>query len=194
MSAQAPEGQSASDWKSDSRLRQVAVVVCTATCTFAGHAYRLDQQRLLDTLNKGFLTKSLRVKRDFVPLTEVELFFPDGRSARRAATYIRKASILFVAERSEGQPEPPETGDKRSTSLIRRKKPIGAEVHMPLYILVGEMHGEMWQELLDALHGDETFVPLTSVEISPALATGESRFNFVAVNKDQITYVGETSD
>ncbi len=194
MTAETSEVRPPGDWKSDSRLRKVAVVVCTATCTFAGHAYRLDQQRLLDTLNKGFLTKSLRVKRDFVPLTEVELFLPDGCSARRAATYIRKASILFVAERREAPPEQPEAGEKRSPIVMRRKRPIGTEVHMPLHVLAGEMHGELWQELLDTLHGEETFLPLTNVEISPALATGESWFSFVAVNKDQITYVGETSD
>ena len=191
MSAQAPpQGQSAGDWKNDPRLRKVAVVVCTANRTFAGHTYRLQQQRLLDVLNK----KALRVGRDFVPLTEVEVFFPDGRSVRRASTYIRKASILFVAERREEQSEPPDGGAKRSTGLVRRKKPIGTEVHMPLHTLVGQMHGDMWQELLDTLDGEETFIPLTNVEISPALATGEAGFDFVAVNKNQITYVGETSD
>jgi hypothetical protein len=190
MTAEIPEGRSSGDWKSDPRFRKVPVVVCTATRTFAGHAYRLQQQRLLDVLNK----KALRVGRDFVPLTEVEVFFPDGRSVRRASTYIRKASILFVAERSLEQSEPLDAGDKRSPGLVRKKKPIGTEVHMPLHTLVGQMHGEMWQELLDTLDGEETFIPLTNVEISPALATGESRFDFVAVNKNQITYVGETSD
>jgi hypothetical protein len=93
----------------------------------------------------------------------------------------------------EGQAQPPDAADKRSPGLVRKKKPIGVEVHMPLYNLIGRMHGEMWQELLDALDGEETFVPLTEVVISPALATGESKFDFVAVNKNQITYVGETS-
>jgi hypothetical protein len=189
MTAEISETRSSGDWKNDPRFRQVPVVVCTATRTFAGHAYRLQQQRLLDVLNK----KALRVGRDFVPLTEVEVFFPDGRSVRRASTYIRKASILFVAERSQGQSESPDGGEKRSASLVRKKKPIGTEVHMPLHTLAGQMHGEMWQELLDTLDGEETFIPLTNVEISPALATGESRFDFVAVNKNQITYVGETS-
>jgi len=171
-------------------MRQVPVVVCTATCTFAGHAYRLQQQRLLDALNK----KPLRVGRDFVPLTEVELLFPDGRRAHRASTYVRKANILFVAEGGQLQREAADAAERRSAAVVRKKKPIAAEVHMPLYVIAGEMHGEMWQELMDTLDGDETFIPLTNVEISPALATGESRFSFVAVNKNQITYVGETSD
>lgn len=189
MSAQASQGPSAGDWKSDPRLRKVAVVVCTANRTFSGHTFRLQQQRLLDVLNK----KALRVGRDFMPLMDVEVFFPDGRSVRRSSTYIRKASILLVAERSEEQSELSDAGEKRRATAVRRKKPLATEVHMPLYILEGQMHGEMWQELLDTLDGEETFVPLTNVVISPALATGESRFDFVAVNKDQITYVGETS-
>ncbi len=190
MSAQASQGQCVGEWQNDSRLRRVAVVVCTANRTFAGHTYRLQQQRLLDVLNR----KALRTGRDFVPLVDVEVFSPDGRSVRRASTYIRKASILLVAERSEGQPDEPDAGEKRRATLMRRKKPLAAEIHMPLYTLAGQMHGEMWQELLDTLDGDDTFVPLTNVEISPALATGESKFSFVAVNKDQMTYVGETSE
>ena len=189
MSVQASQGPSAGDWKSDPRLRKVAVVVCTANRTFSGHTYRLQQQRLLDVLNK----KALRVGRDFVPLVDVEVFFPDGRSVRRASTYIRKASIILVAEKEEGQPELSDAGEKRRATVVRRKKPLAVEVHMPLYVLEGQMHGEMWQELLDTLDGDDPFVPLTNVVVSPALATGESRFAFVAVNRDQITYVGETS-
>jgi hypothetical protein len=189
MTSEAPEGRSTGDWKSDPRLRRVPVVVCTATCTFAGHTYRLQQQRLLDVLNK----KALRVGRDFVPLAEVQLFFPDGRTLHRTSTYVRKASVLFVAEGSEVRPELPDGGEKRIKSVIRKKKPIAAEIHMPLYVLSGEMHGEMWQELLGTLDGDETFIPLTNVEVSPPLATGESRFAFVAVNKNQTTYIGESS-
>jgi hypothetical protein len=46
-------------------------------------------------------------------------------------------------------------------------------------------------ELVTSLHQEETFIPLTKVQISPPLPTGESQFEFVAVNKDQVVYVGE---
>lgn len=184
--------QSASSWQLDVKLKKVEVVVCTSSCTFAGHTYRLRQQRLLDALNKGFVANSSRIGRDFVPLTEVEMFFLDKRKEYMASTYIRKANILFVVEKSGGQPWMPDIEDRPKIHLMRTKKPIGAKVYVPLYTLVGKMYGERWQQLLDTLTRDEMFLPLTDVEISPELVSGESRFSFVAINKDQIIYVGES--
>jgi hypothetical protein len=134
---------------------------------------------------------SSRIGRDFVPLTEVQVFFPDKRKEYMASTYIRKANILFVAEKSGGQAEMPDIKDNPKNWLMRPKKPIEAKVYMPLYTLVGKMHGNMWQQLLDTLTRDEMFLPVTNVEISPELVSGESRFSFLAINKDQIIYVCE---
>ena len=192
MTTQPSLRQRGSDWRENIRLRQVRVVVCTTTATFAGYTYRLYQQRLSDALNKGFSVNSSHIGRDFLPLTEVEIFFSDERKQRMTSTYIRKANILFVGEESGGQPTLPDLKDKPRIYPLRTTKPIGAEVYMPVYTLVGKMHGEMWHQLLDALNRDVTFLPLTNVEISPGLATGESRFDFVAVNKDRVVYVGES--
>jgi hypothetical protein len=183
--------RTARSWQDDAKLDKVEVVICTGSCTFVGHTYRSHQQRLLDALNKGFVADSSRIGRDFVPLTEAEVFFPDDRSEYLASTYITKANILLVAEKSGEQPQMPDIRDKPKNYLMRTKKPIEAEVCMPLYTLVGKMHGEVWQQLLDTITGDETFLPLTNVEISPELIKGESRFSFVAVNKARIVYVSE---
>jgi hypothetical protein len=51
----------------------------------------------------------------------------------------------------------------------------------------------VWQELLHALDGDAKFLPLTNVAVWPELPDGEARFDFVAVNKDQVVYLGESS-
>ena len=133
----------------------------------------------------------LQVGSDFLPLTEVEVLFPDKSKEHMASTYVRKTNILLVAEKSGGQPEAVDVKGTPRVYPMREKKPIGVEVYMSLYTLVGSMHGEMWQQLLDTLNRDERFLPLTNVNISPPLATGESRFDFVAINKDQIFYVGE---
>jgi hypothetical protein len=53
------------------------------------------------------------------------------------------------------------------------------------------MHTEVWQELLEILDSEERFLPLTGVRVSPALATGDSEFDFVAVNKARIDYLGQ---
>jgi len=133
----------------------------------------------------------LHVGGDFLPLTEVEVFLSAKKSEHMASTYIRKANILFVAERVESQPKTANTKDTPKIYPVREKKPIGVKVYMSLYTLTGKMHSEMWQQLLDTLNKDERFLPLTGVEISPPLASGESKFSFAAINKDQIIYVGE---
>ena len=183
--------RTAKSWQDDVKLNKVEVVVCTNSCTFVGYTYRSHQQRLLDALNKGFVADSSRIGRDFVPLTEVEMFFPDKRKEYMASIYIKKANILFVAEKSGGQAEMSDIKDRPKNYLMRTKKPIEAEVCMSLYTLMGKMHTEMWQKLLDTLTKDEMFLPLTNVEISPELVRGESRFSFVAINKDQIIYISE---
>ena len=62
---------------------------------------------------------------------------------------------------------------------------------MALYTLAGEIHGGTWQQAADTFEGNERFIPLTNVEISPEPVTGESRFDFVAINKEHILYIGE---
>ena len=176
----------------DPRLTQIKVVVCTADCIFAGYAYRLPDQRLLDAINKGFVAQSMRVGKDFVPLTDVEVFFQDGRKTRLASTYIRKTNIIFVGEKDERPHELPAIEDRSKLHLKKKKKPIVTEVHVPSYALVGKMHAEVWQELLDTIETDEGFLPMTNVKISPALISGESKFSFVAINKDQVIYIGES--
>jgi hypothetical protein len=53
------------------------------------------------------------------------------------------------------------------------------------------MHNDVWELLIDTLEGDDKFLPVTNVEILPQLVNGESQFDFVAINKDQIIYVAQ---
>jgi hypothetical protein len=185
-------------WQGDPRLSKVPVVVCTISGTYSGLTYRLADQRLLDALNEGFSSKALRMGRDFVPLTDVQAYFPTGTRVRMASryksTYIRKANIFFVGELSRRQSEMEvESREKRRAPRTRAKKTIDAEIHISPYILKGQMYAEVWQELLHALDGDAKFLPLTNVTVWPELPDGEVRFDFVAVNKDQVVYLGESS-
>jgi len=74
---------------------------------------------------------------------------------------------------------------------MKVKMPLLAKIWIPPYTLVGRMHVAMWQELAHILDGEEMFLPMTSVVVTPALPTGESTFSFVAVNKGQIVRVGD---
>jgi hypothetical protein len=180
-----------SGWRSDTRLRPVEVVVCTTTGIFAGRTYRLDRQRLLDALNQGLAPKGSPIGRDFMPLTQVEVWSPDGSKASLASTFVGKTNILFVGEKNKGQGSLPTDGGDQRGPRWREKKPAGTEVHVSSYIIVGNMHTETWQELLETLDSNERFLPLTNARISPELAIGDSEFDFVAINKAQISYVGQ---
>jgi hypothetical protein len=184
-------GRADSIWQSDTRLRPVEVVVCTTTGTFAGRTYRLDYQRLLDALNQGLAPKGVPFGRDFMPLTQVEVSSPDGSKSSLASTFVGKTNILFVGETNKGQGNVSKDGGDGRGPRWREKKPVSTEVHVSSRIIVGDMHTETWQELLEILDSDGRFLPLTSVRISPGLATGDSEFDFVAVNKAQIDYLGQ---
>jgi hypothetical protein len=184
-----PHQESPTDWRSDPDLRQVDVVVCTIAGTFVGHTYRSSRLRLLDSLNKGFAARGTRIGLDYMPMTDAEMYFPEGGRQSMASVHIRKANVVFVAEKGGGQPE----GDTKVGKVIVAKKPVDARLCMVPYVLVGRLHSAAWAELVTSLHQEEMFIPLTSVQISPPLVTGESAFDFVAVNKDQVVYVGDAT-
>lgn len=177
--------------KDNDSLKQTAVVVCTDTHTFAGFTYCAYGQRLLDTLNEGLTVDGSLVGKYFLPLTQVEVFLPDGRKENVASTYVSKSNILFVAGRSESQYAILPTQPSHSTYPFREKAAVGAKVRFPQYTLTGKMHNDVWELLIDTLEGDDKFLPVTNVEILPQLVNGESQFDFVAINKDQIIYVAQ---
>jgi hypothetical protein len=153
----------------------------------------MAQHRLLDDLNTGFVANLHRLGEEFLPLTEVRILYPGGAKDVALTSHVRKSSILFVAERSAGPPE--RNGSKEAKGhLLRVKKPLSVKVYMPPYTIEGKMHVALWQELAQALDGDNRFLPMTDVVISPPTLGGESAFPFVAVNKDQILHIGELSE
>jgi hypothetical protein len=188
METEMPGPGSALSWRGDPDLRQIDVVVCTTAGTFVGHTYRSSRARLLDALNKGFAARATRIALDYIPMTEVEAYLPGGERATMAAAHIRKANVVLVAEKAGGQPD----GDTAKAGKVAiAKKPVDVSMRTAAYALTGRLHSIAWAELVTSLHQEETFVPFTRVSISPPLATGEGQFEFVAVNKDQIIYVGE---
>jgi hypothetical protein len=188
MSTVPSHQESPMNWRTDPDLRQVDVAVCTTAGIFVGHTYRTSRLRLLDALNKGFAARGARIGLDYIPMTEAELYLPEGGRQAMASVHIRKANIVFVAEKGGGQPDP---DISRVGKVIVAKKPVEAKVCVAPYVLVGHLHSAAWAELITSLHQEETFIPLTKVQISPELPTGDTQFDFVAVNKDQVIYVGE---
>ncbi|MBM4446171.1 MAG: hypothetical protein FJ023_02300 [Chloroflexi bacterium] len=176
----------------NAKLKQVKVVAYTETCTLTGHTYCMNHQRLLDALNQGFIPNSLPIGKDFVPLTKVEVSFPNREREFMSSIYVRKANILFVCEDNGHQPKMSEINDIPKIYPVKAKTPIEAEIRMKLYTLTGQIYTQAWQKLLDAVERADNFLPLTNVEIYPALANTALTFDFVAVNRDKIIYVAES--
>jgi hypothetical protein len=174
------------------KLKQVKVAVFTETCTLTGYTCCLKHQRLLDVLNQDFIPNSLPIGKDFMSLTDAEVWFPNGEREFMASIYVRKSSILFVGEKSEGEPEKPEIEDRATMYLAKAKNPIEVELHMSPYTLTGQVYAQSWQKLLDAVERADEFLPLTDVEIYPAPGNTTSTFDFIAVNRDKIIYVCES--
>jgi hypothetical protein len=183
--------QAVSIFESDTRLRQVKVVAFTETCTITGNTYCMKFQRLLDSLNQDFMPNLLPIGKDFMPLTDVQVSFPNGKKESVSSTYVSKASILFVGEKNGHQTKMPETEDRQKAYPARARKFIGVEIQMLLYKLTGQTYAEVWQKLLDAVDRADRFIPLTNVKIYPAPPNNEPTFDFVAVNRDKIIYVSE---
>jgi hypothetical protein len=181
------------NWWNDTTLKRVNAVVIIAGCTLAATTYRAQQQRLLDVLNRSFVANSHRIGKEFVPLTEVEAFFSSGEKEHLASTHINKSSILFVAERSGGQPDRSGVPEAEA-NLLRPKTAVTARVDIPPYVLFGKMYAELQLGLVHVIDGEEIFLPMTDVLITPPLPTGEWKFNFVAINKHQIVRVEESSE
>jgi len=176
----------------DAGLTPVNVVVCILECTLSGTTYRMHQHRLLDVLHSSLVANSHRLGKEFVPLTDVDLFFCSGEKERLESTHVNKWSILFVAERSGGQPSASSLAETERPSF-RLKRALSARVRIPPYDLVGKMHADPGLALVHVLDGGEMFLPMTDVIITPPLLTGEWQFRFVAVNKHQIARIEEWS-
>ncbi len=170
------------------------MLVCTETCIFTGYAYCGSHQRLLDTLNQSTVANSVSLGKEFLPLTQVVVSLPKGEKKITAETYIKKSNILFVGEMSEGQPATSPNKDRPLIYPMRPKTPLSVEIHLPLYILRGQMYGEAWQQILDIVDRADKFIALTNVDAHRTSDQAASRFDFVAVNRDKIIYVGEATD
>ncbi|MEN8614874.1 hypothetical protein ABFB09_06310 [Dehalogenimonas sp. THU2] len=166
--------------------QRIEVSVFTINARFNGYILCKPHQRLLDVLNSGS-SLNTTLNRDFLEIRDVDIF--DNRSSEPSRHldigYARRSNIIFIGEK-----QCIDSCRKELTHPMREKKPIRAEIKMPGVILKGAMYAETWQDLPGALHRDEIFLPLTDVELDLNTGDGENRFDFGAVNRDHIIFVG----
>jgi len=180
--------------ESNGKLKQVKVFVCTETCVLDGYTYCMSHHRLLDTLNQNVVANSVPVGKDFLPLMQVEVSFPSGENKTMLEANVRKSNILFVGENNEGQAAIPDNRDRQLAYRIRPKTALSAEIHLPFYNLKGQIYGESWQQILDVVDRADRFIALTNAEVVRKADRAVLTFDFVAVNRDKIIYIGEPTN
>jgi hypothetical protein len=167
-------------------FQQIEVTVFTVNAQFNGRIICKPQQRLLDVLNAR-ANMNNQLSHDFLEIRDMTIFDRTGQSAvkRLEVGYARRSNIIFVGEREclehcrVDKPHP-----------MRDKKPIMTEIELPQVLLKGAIYAETWQDLPGALHRNESFLPVTGVRLDHPLVDGTEAFNFVAVNRDHIIFIG----
>jgi hypothetical protein len=110
--------------------------------------------------------------------------------------FIAKSNIIFVAQiSSEAQ------GKKLNAYPYRKKLPIGvtiyatqiyiAQVFASHYILTGQLFAETGGHVADIIETQDRFLPLTQVEVDPPLPGKETKFDFIAINRERVISICE---
>ena len=173
--------------------KQFEVLVCTGELLFRGTLRCEFSQRLINALNEGVQTDTSSKAVDFLPLVNVSMTGIKGGEKKYPRMYIAKSNIIFVAHTSGKNLEKP-----LSTYPFKEKLPVIVMAQMAVisnlnYRLKGRIYVDTWGQVIDTIESEARFIPLTQVEIEPALPGGISRFDFVALNKQRIVSICENA-
>jgi len=162
---------------------RVQIYVSTGLCT--GYVHCPSQWRLLDILNR-VLVGGLWGNGEFLPLSQAEMRFFDGRKAAVQSAYINKADILFLRETEDGQTRGLGGKAGHKPYPFVPKTFTAVRLYMPSYTLSGRMHYPGGRGVSDVLNSGLRFIPLTNVEICPGAGNSESGVGFIAGNRESI--------
>ena len=169
------------------------VIVFTDRNVFKGYITHAISERFLDILNQGSAVYPPGLTNDFLPLNEVEICDLDGGEKSAAATcLLNKNNILLVAESSTNGELPPST-PFRFTSF-QRKKPVWVNIQIQDLTVVGQVYIRQSEASIKALEMDKIFIPITTATLSYASNSSNSKFDFMAINKNQITSISELAE
>lgn len=174
--------------------RQFNVLVCTGELVFSGSVRCDFSQRLIDALNEGVKAETRSRIKDFLPLSDVTITDLGGGTTSMPRLQISKNNIIFVAQTSSAAHDKPLT-----TYPFKQKLPVTIIAYVAgaaarPYRINGRIYIDTWGQITDTLETEESFIPLTQVEIDPAMPGKRSHFDFVALNKERIVSIGEMPD
>jgi hypothetical protein len=171
--------------------RRFEVLVCTGALTFTGTLICDFSQRLIDALNEGMRTETSAKVVSFLPLLNVTMTGIRGDAQKFPGINIAKNNIVFVAQISDEGAQP------LRTYPFREKLPVAVMAYVAMlsdvqYRLDGRIYVDTWGQVIDTIESEAHFIPLTQVEIEPALPGAGSRFDFLALNKEHIISICES--
>ena len=171
---------------------QFEVLVCTGALSFRG-TLRCDfSQRLIDALNEGMRTETSVKVVDFLPLVNVTMTGTQGGEQKFPRIYVAKNNIIYVAQISG------ERAEKQARAYpFREKLPVVVTVYASRvsdvqYALQGQMYVDTWGQVIDTIESEARFIPFTHAVIEPALPGADSRYDFIALNKEHIISISES--
>ncbi|MDD5312952.1 MAG: hypothetical protein PHO26_07965 [Dehalococcoidia bacterium] len=171
----------------DSELyRQFEILVCTRENVFTGIIRCEYGQRLIDALNEGVPVGASSRGVDFLALEDVKLRDMAGTEAAHPRLYIAKHNIVFIAQHERDKAEKP-----LNAYPYRQKVPVKVKIYEAPFMITGQVYSDTWEQLADTIEAQVKFMPLTNVEVTPALPGGYSHFEFAAINKENVTYLSE---
>jgi hypothetical protein len=150
------------------------------------------KQRLLDLLNVILVRKDEQRGR-FLELSEVTMYHADGKSERLSTAYVNRATIQLVTtsdvELSRG------IGSKLGSRPypFQDKVAVPIKLSTPAYEVVGNMHRISHQITWQVLEDRPIFLPVTDAEIRALTNDACVKVAFVAVNKEHILFLQQTS-
>ncbi len=177
-------------WKLQGTSKKTPVVAVTNSYTFSGNLNHANDERVLDVLNKGSVIDKETLPEDFVQLTNVEVISANGQKKNYSPScLIAKPNILFVAENKVEQNH--SNSIKTQHPLYIPKKSVCVEILMPDLAILARIHVCDWQRPMNVVNTTQSFLPLTMVEFSSRLSSGDVKFDFIAVNRNQILFMAE---
>ena len=171
--------------------RQFDVLVCTGELVFSGSVRCDFSQRLIDALNEGVRGETRSKIRDFLPMSDVTVTDLQGGITTVPCLHISKNNIIFVAQAKSITPGKPLTSYPFKEKLPVTIMAYVAGATSTPYTVYGCIFIDTWGKITDTLEIEERFIPLTQVQIDPAMPGNKCHFDFVALNKERIISIGE---
>lgn len=177
--------------ESESLIKSTSVVIGTSDYMYTGDIIHFTNERLLDVLNKGSVGDQPELPNDFIQLHDMKVCSLDGQKINLFTnSLIAKSGTLFVGQEKINEIEIPCLHWNR-LKLFISKKAVCVEIHIPSFIIIGNLYIEPWQRLIGALNDDRKFLPVTHAIMSFKPNFKITKFEFLAINKNHINCIAK---